>query len=144
MVTGIGVTDILGSAFAPTLNGTVFAGWGMTTAKQGWALGWLQCTLLAGCHLTVPVDTQHLSRLHSSPVTTVQMWKLSLGDLGGYLRPHSMEEVWGGTGTQVHLILWSHRDSPGAQHPQGFNPDANQLSLTPSLPWEKFTCMCRG
>lgn len=31
-------------------------------------------------------DTEHLSNLHSSPVTTVQMWKLSLGDRGGCLR----------------------------------------------------------
>lgn len=115
----------------------------MTTAKQGWALGWLQFALLADCHLMVSVDTQHLSCLHTSPVTTVQMWKLSLGDGGGYLGPHGMEEVCSRTETQVHVILQGHRDSLGTQHPQGFNPDANQLSLT-LLPWEKFACVCRG
>lgn len=119
MVTGIGDTDIFRGAFPPTLHGTVFAERETTLGKQGRAFGWLRFARPAGRQTG---DPQRLRCLHSSSVTAVRMWKLSLGDGGGYLRrPHSTE-VCGRDWNQVFLTLQSHRDPRGAQQPGGFNP----------------------
>ena len=81
----------------------------------------------------MPLDPQHPSHLHSSPVTTVWMWKLSLGDQEGYVTPCSMEmrgqDLNAGASNCTELeILKEH-----GTH------DANQLSL--KLFQQKLACV---